>query len=366
MDKKVNTKKQFVYFSWYPGETKFTYDKQNNILYVDATFSDTLRYTFNRNDEKMKQYIIDMFTKYLSITPADVKFDGWNLTGGGIQRMVNVPQESINRDESKQINETATSPGITMYNTIHKKSGESNKEGVKLQMDNAARLNKLESDTEKEKLSAIGTGEPKYANFDKDKFQKEKEYNETLRGYGLQDLDYDVEPAQDFQDRAEEAIEGSARMGNSPDYANAMRDFDGTKGELGKQVIDIAKKKKEIKDASNDTEDRYSLKIKYPHKKGEVNLAAEGKLQNLKTKRVIYYEKDIDNLIPESHKVEGATFRLTDGKSTIYDLKWEGGVLVVESEKNRVIEESEIEKSKKLMGYGVGSYKVKPKPMIKG
>ena len=255
-------------------------------------------------------------------------------------------------------------PGISLYKSIHDKSGVTNKEGVKLQMDNAARLNKVSDQTEEQKLSGIGKGEPKYPNFDKTVTNKQEDYTEMLRGYGLQDLNYDTEPSESFKERAEEAIEGSARMGNSPDYANAMRDFDGNKGELGKQVVDIAKRKKEVIDKGNEEEDRFGLKYKYPKKQGEVNLATEGTLKNLKTKRVIYYEKDLQKLIPESHKVEGGNFKLTDGNSTVFNLKWELGSLIVESEKNQIIEESELNKSKKLMGYSVGSYKVKPKGMI--
>ena len=110
-------------------------------------------------------------------------------------------------------------------------------------------------------------------------------------------------------------------------------------------------------------EEKTSIRFKYPTKDHEDTHIAvnENKLQNLKTKRVIYFEKDIDNLIPESHKIEGAEFKLFDGNKTVYDLKWERGALVVESEKNKNLVESERNLFKKMTGYSVGEYKVKPK-----
>lgn len=84
-------------------------------------------------------------------------------------------------------------------------------------------------------------------------------------------------------------------------------------------------------------------------------------MRNLKTKKIIYYEKDLDKLIPESHKVEGAQFKLFDGKQTVYELKWEGNALVIESEKNKTLVESERNLFKKMSDYSVGQYKVKPK-----
>jgi hypothetical protein len=255
----------------------------------------------------------------------------------------------------------AGTPGIKMYDKIHGESGTSNTAGLKRSMDNAKRLNKVADKTENEKLSGIGKGEPKWANFDKDKTEYNEDYTGILRGMGLQDIQYDTEPSEDYKKRAEEAIVGSSAMGNNPDWANAQRDFDGTKGELGKKIIATAKKKKEMFDAGN-KEDKWNLRMKYPVKKHEdTHIATEGKLQNLKTKQIIYFHNDIDNLIPESHKVEGAAFKLFDGKKTVYELKWERGSLVVESEKNQNLVESERHLFKKLTGYSVGEYKIKPK-----
>jgi len=257
----------------------------------------------------------------------------------------------------------AGTPGITMYDKIHGESGTSNKAGVKHSMDNAKRLNQVADKTENEKLSGIGEGEPKYGNFDKKKKEYDDDYIAILRGMGLQDIQFDTEPSEDFQKRAEEAIVGSAKMGNDPNWANAQRDWDGTKGELGKKIIDNAKKKKAAFDQTG-KEDHMSIRYKYPNKKHEethIAMNEENKFQNLKTKKIIYFEKDLDKLIPESHKVEGAQFKLFDGNKTVYELKWEGNTLVVESEKNQNLVESECNVFKKMTGYSVGEYKVKPK-----
>ncbi len=284
------------------------------------------------------------------------------------------PNESIAENVMKLL-ETGT-PGITMYDKIHGESGTSNKAGVKRSMDNAKRLNTVADKTENEKLSGIGNGEPKFANFDKDKTEYNADYTGILRGMGLQDIQYDTEPSEDYKKRAEEAITGSAAMGNDPNYANAQRDFDGTKGELGKKIVDTAKAKKDAFEKTG-KQDHTAIRYKYPpktHEKTHIavegketdkqpinEIKTEGKMQNLKTKKIIHYEKDLDNLIPESHKVEGATFKLFDGKKTVYELKWEGNALVIESEKNKTLVESERNLFKKMSGYSVGQYKVKPK-----
>jgi hypothetical protein len=250
-----------------------------------------------------------------------------------------------------------------MYDKIHGESGTANKAGIKRSMDNAKRLNTVADQTENEKLSGIGKGEPKYGNFDKDKKEYDDDYISILRGMGLQDLQFDSEPAKDFKERAEEAIVGSARMGNNPDWANAQRDFDGTKGELGEKIIATAKKKREKIDVGKKDNEKWSISTRYPDiSHSQTHIATEGKsFQNLKTKKVIYFQKDLDNLITESHKIEGAKFKLFDGKKTVYDLKWEGGTIVIENETNKTLVESERNLFKKMSGYSVGQYKVKPK-----
>ena len=270
---------------------------------------------------------------------------------------LNLPKKK----KMKKLKESGT-PGIDMYNKIRGESGTSNQSGVKHSMDNAKRLNQVADKTENEKLSGIGKGEPKWANFDEKQTESNEEYTNMLRGMGLQDIQYDTQPSESFRQRAEDAIKGTVKMGNSPDWANAQRDFDGTKGELGQKIVDGAKKKAEMFNKGN-KEEKTSIRFKYPTKDHEDTHIAvnENKLQNLKTKRVIYFEKDIDNLIPESHKIEGAEFKLFDGNKTVYDLKWERGALVVESEKNKNLVESERNLFKKMTGYSVGEYKVKPK-----
>lgn len=294
------------------------------------------------------------------------QFANFNGTTQDLISAVNGVQntESINeiiRSEVKKIVEEKT-PGISLYNKIHDESGTSNRKGVKDMMDNAARLNKVDDKTENQKLSDIGNGEPKYGNFDKDKVKREKDIIDTLRGWGLEDLNYDTEPSEGFKKRAEEALTGSARMGNDPKWANAMKDFNGNPGTAGEDLLKKAEAKKEILD-KRDKDPKINIKYKDPQR-GEIKLASEGTMKNLKTQRIIYYQKDIDNLIPESHKVDGAKFKLTDGKSTIYDLKWEGGALVVENEQNEKVEKVEINESKRLMNYGLGSYQTKFKPKL--
>jgi hypothetical protein len=72
--------------------------------------------------------------------------------------------------------------------------------------------------------------------------QNSKEEDETVsdyRGGGMEDFDYDVEPSDTFKERAEKALTGDPKMGNSQDAANVI------KTDTGKKIVDKVKRKKE-------------------------------------------------------------------------------------------------------------------------
>ena len=267
-------------------------------------------------------------------------------------------------DNRNDLNESQE-PGISAYMKAHKKSGENNKAANKVSMDNAARLNKQSNKTEEEKLSNIGKGAPKYGNFDKEKFEDESEDINILRGNGLEDLQFDTEPAEDYKKRAEEAIIGSAKMGNDPNYANAMRDFDGNKGDLGQRIIKTAKKKNKLKNKA-DNRKNTSMDIELPSK-GEKFIASENKVKyiTIDVKEPIYYYKDIEQFLTEECKKDGQEIVVIDSNGTKFSVVWEGNNYYVASETNELIKESELNYMQKMMGYRIGHYNKKPKPMKK-
>lgn len=70
--------------------------------------------------------------------------------------------------------------------------------------------------------------------------EQEKEIEDN-RGGGLEDLDYDIEPSEQFKQRLRKALDGDSTMGNSQDAANVV------KSDLGKKIADKVERKKQQK-----------------------------------------------------------------------------------------------------------------------
>ncbi len=84
---------------------------------------------------------------------------------------------------------------------------------------------------------------------DKMAIQNTDEQDEIVadnRGSGVEDAKYDIEPNETFKERAKEALEGSSKMGNPKDAANAIDTKLGEK--IGKKID--RKKEKESKEMS--------------------------------------------------------------------------------------------------------------------
>jgi hypothetical protein len=134
----------------------------------------------------------------------------------------------------KFVNEST--PGIDVTRAVLSKSKAFNDEGLK--------------DIEK-KLKDADKGQKKSASKTKDMPQNkfnynsdsEKEYHQEMEIMnGNEMLEYDRDPDKMFKERAIEAIEGSTRMGNSPDYANVVPEQQGFTGPtFGKKLVQAIK-----------------------------------------------------------------------------------------------------------------------------
>lgn len=74
--------------------------------------------------------------------------------------------------------------------------------------------------------------------------KEEDEIVADLRGGGLEDLDYSIEPSEQFKLRLKKALEGDSTMGNSQDAANVV------KSDLGKKIADKVERKKKKEEES--------------------------------------------------------------------------------------------------------------------
>jgi len=266
----------------------------------------------------------------------------------------------MNKDIIKKhlivLKEESEAPGLTKTKKIRDESGKTNKaanKDVAKQMKDYDKPLKDDSKPVKNEYTS-----------------KEKEYHDQMEIMNGQEMaEYGNEPSEIFKKRAEEAIAGSARMGNSPDYANVVTadqaGFTGEKfGENLVKTIKASKKKRDdaetvrgpkttvsgadIKDSSMSNEDSKSIAL------SENKINKKSKMKRLVFKKEFKGIENALNVIPESYKVNGKQFHMTDGNEK-YEIKWEGSltegraVVLKASDKNLMSED--MQKMKHLMGY---------------
>jgi hypothetical protein len=136
----------------------------------------------------------------------------------------------------------SSTPAIALAKKIAKENGKENKAGIKAI---ATDVDGYVKDSEKEAADQ--------KEMPQNKFNAEGEeityHNEMEIMNGQEMIQYDGVPNKEFKDRAIEAIEGSARMGNSPDYANVVVKGWGADKDFGKKLV------KRIKDSEKKRSD---------------------------------------------------------------------------------------------------------------
>ena len=134
-----------------------------------------------------------------------------------------------------------STPGIDVTKKAQKQSEKINKAGVKDMDKELAGYDKAIKKTDK--VTKMPTNKFNYNG------DKEKEYHDQMEIMNGQEMiQYDRQPNQEFKDRAEEAIAGSSRMGNNPEWANVVAKGQGGDPEFGKNLVKAIKastKKKE-------------------------------------------------------------------------------------------------------------------------
>ena len=124
-----------------------------------------------------------------------------------------------------------TVPGISVTAAANKESGKFNKDGVKaIEKDVTAFEKNVKADKNEQEMA-----QNKF-NYDDD---FEKTYHDEMEIMNGQEmLQYDSKPDDNFKKRAEEAIEGSTRMGNNPEWANVIPKQQGFTGpDFGKNLV---------------------------------------------------------------------------------------------------------------------------------
>jgi hypothetical protein len=298
-------------------------------------------------------------------------------------------------------------PGLDVVNKAKAENDKINKKAIK-------DAQKTLSDYDKEsKKSTKDNTKPVKFNYTKD---SEAEYHQEMEIMNGQEMiQYDRTPGEEYKKRAEEAIEGSSRMGNNPEWANVVIPGQGGDPTFGKKLVKAIKASEKKRNQQTPTSKMFGDDWEVVEDQGYKSYAFENKQNNKKTikesekmkkiktakqngdksyaveyedgtKKTIYVSHDdwdsINNkygdlkesekmkkltfkkpfngvhnalaLIPETYKVNDKTFFITDGNES-YKVRWEGslneGKAVVLMAADKTLVNEDISKMKHLMGY---------------
>ena len=292
-----------------------------------------------------------------------------------------------------------STPGIDVTKKAQKQSEKINKAGVKDMDKELAGYDKAIKKTDK--VTKMPTNKFNYNG------DKEKEYHDQMEIMNGQEMiQYDRDPNQEFKNRAEEAIAGSSRMGNNPEWANVVAKGQGGDPEFGKNLVKAIKastkkrdeaetsyialgddielrpegtkamgkhsslsegKEQASKSIENDmpeTDDEYKFNnsddAKKPLEQKEENKNNNNKPKIKEGMKRLNFKKEFNGvgnalkMIPESYKVDNKVFEMADGNES-YKIRWEGtlseGKAIVLTAANKTMVNEDMQKMKHLMGY---------------
>ena len=273
----------------------------------------------------------------------------------------NIIKKHLTQKFVNEAKEESGTPGITVTDAAKKESSKENKKAVK-------DMDKELADYDKSLKKGMDTTKtPNKFNYSNN---EEVEYHRQMEIMNGQEMiQYDRDPITEFKERAKEAIEGSSRMGNNPEWANVVPEQMGFTGpDFGKNLVKSIESSFEKRMAAEKGNYSFGDDIENESRKGlsmtRFSAIAENNDNNkpqiketMKRLRFKNEFKGVGNalkMIPESYKVDNKVFEMTDGVEN-YKIRWEGSltegkaVVLMASDKNLVNED--MQKMKRLMGY---------------
>jgi hypothetical protein len=167
--------------------------------------------------------------------------------GGGMyeskKKTLRLTETELTELIAKMVTESV--PGLNAYKKAHGESGKENKANLSDVDQKIKKAVSVEGNDNPEFPKQIGKGE-KVA-----RQNTKEEDEEVAKNFaGLENLDYDIEPSEEFKKRLKMAIEGDTLMGNnSKDVANVVP-----------SDVTVKKMEKQIKDREKDKEERVLYK----------------------------------------------------------------------------------------------------------
>jgi hypothetical protein len=252
----------------------------------------------------------------------------------------------------------ATEPAIKLAKKIKKDDEKINSDGVEEIGDD---MKDYEKNSVKPDVNQKTMGENKFT-YDN---SEEEYHNEMEIMNGQEMIQYDRAPNKTYSDRALEAIEGSSRMGNNPEWANVVAKGQGGDPEFGKNLVKKIKSSIKKRDEQTPTihlqgRDIEADRKDYGNKPYAFENTNKQTPQIKETMKRLRFKKDFNGvgnalkMIPETYKTDKKVFEMTDGNES-YKIRWEGtltegkAVILTASDKRMVSED--VQKMKHLMGY---------------
>jgi hypothetical protein len=201
-------------------------------------------------------------------------------------------------------------PAKALNNKIAKKNKKDNTDGVK---EIAKELDSYEKGLTKPDANAgqMATNKFNYASDENKTYHDEME---IMNGQEM--IQYDVKPNSSFTERAMEAIEGSTRMGNNPEWANVVEEPWGGSPDFGKKLVKKIKDSVKRRSDATPTSKMFGMDWEVVPDKGHKPYAMEA---TQLTKEVI---KDEDKE-KEDDKENNPEVKKTETKPKNHHVDWE-------------------------------------------
>jgi hypothetical protein len=249
-------------------------------------------------------------------------------------------------------------PGLDVTNKAKSESGKQNKKAIKDIESSLSDYDKESKDMAKDSINPVKFN---YTSGSEEEYHQEME---IMNGQEM--IQYDRTPGDKFKERAKEAIEGSSKMGNNPEWANVVAKGQGGDPDFGKKLVKAIKASEKKRNKETPTSKMFGDDWEVVEDQGHKAYAFENTKNNKKSikesnkMKRLTFKKPFNgvgtalNLIPESYKVDNKVFELTDGNES-YRVRWEGslveGKAVVLLANNKEMVNEDMNKIKHLMGY---------------
>jgi hypothetical protein len=202
--------------------------------------------------------------------------EGGEMNESKKKKILRLTETELTELIAKMVTESV--PGLNAYNKAHTESGKENKDNLSDVDQKIKKAVSVEGNDNPEFPKQIGKGE-KVA-----RQNTKEEDEEVAKNFaGLQNLDYDNEPSEQFKKRLKMAIEGDKLMGNSSkDVANVVP-----------SEVAVEKMEKQIKDREKDKEERVLYKKEAVPTLSESKVSFSNVLNEEmeKMKKIITYNK---------------------------------------------------------------------------